>query len=147
MLIKKVSADCEDARNLCEELSNTLETITGNGGKASFDVNDMKNERSIFAVSYIDGKPCGCGAVKEISKDCGEVKRVYAKLKGKGIGSAVLLFLESESKKLGYTKLLLETRKVNENAVNFYLKHKYIICDNYGKYKDRDNAVCFSKEL
>lgn len=63
-----------DAETLLEELSNILETLTGSSGKASFNIEDV-----ITA----------------------EMKRVYARKPGMGIGSKIISYLENESQKLG----------------------------------------------
>ena len=34
-----------------------------------------------------------------------------------------------------------------EEAVRFYLTHGYRVCENYGKYKGREEAICFEKEV
>jgi ribosomal protein S18 acetylase RimI-like enzyme len=53
--------------------------------------------------------------------------------------------LEQKARALGYTELVLETRKVNTAAVAFYRKLGYVECANYGKYVGREEAVCMSK--
>lgn len=89
----------------------------------------------------------GCGAVRTMDAQTGEVKRVYAKEKGKGIGGKILRFLEEESRKLGYQTLRLETRRINKRAVQFYLSKGYKEIPNYGHYQNRPEAICFEKSL
>jgi ribosomal protein S18 acetylase RimI-like enzyme len=76
-----------------------------------------------------------------------EIKRMYAKHRGQRIGSEILHRLEKYAQEYGYKEIWLETRKVNENAVRFYLQQGYRIRDNYGKYVDRSEAVCFEKGI
>lgn len=148
-MIELVEKDinCEDAKMLIGELNHVLEKITGASGAKSFKNDDVKNERSVFLIAYVDGIPMGCGAIKEISADIAEVKRVYAKPNHIGIGNAILTELEKRAKALRFSKLILETRKVNQNAVSFYRKNNYEVCDNYGKYVNRPEAICFQKLL
>lgn len=145
--IKKECINSQDAIKLMHELSDTLEKITGNSGKGSFDNSDMLNPRSIFIIARDDNKAVGCGALREINNDIAEIKRMYAAEKNHGIGNIILLYLENKAKDFGYSKVILETRKCNENAVKFYLKNSYKIIDNYGKYIEMPQSVCFEKVL
>lgn len=146
-IIKKKPTD-HDAILLIEELSKTLETITGDSGKNSFDPKDVCVPRSLFVIAYDEnGEPLGCGAIRPIDKNIAEVKRMFAKTKTKGVGTKILLYLESEALKLGYSTLWLETRVINKAAVSFYKKRGYIQISNYGKYIDNPNAICFEKKL
>lgn len=145
--IKEERINSQDGIKLIEELSCTLEKITGNSGKGSFDYNDMLNTRSIFVIARDDNKAVGCGAFREITDDVAEIKRMYASEKNRGIGKMILLQLENREKEFGYLKVILETRKCNNNAIRFYLSNRYEIIDNYGKDKEMLQAVCFEKVL
>ncbi|GKU25244.1 GNAT family N-acetyltransferase [Clostridium folliculivorans] len=146
-IIKKNPTDC-DAIILMEELSKTLESITGDSGKNSFDPSDVCIPRSLFVIAYDEAyEPLGCGAIRPIDEDIAEVKRMFAKAKTKGVGTKILLHLESEALKLGYSTIWLETRVINRAAVSFYKKRGYIQIPNYGKYINNPKAICFEKKL
>lgn len=145
--IKEECIDSEEGKRLIKELSGTLEKITGSSGKGSFDNSDMLNPRSIFVIARDDNKAVGCGAFRKITSDIAEIKRMYAVEKNRGIGKMILLKLEDKAKEFGYLKVVLETRKCNKNAVKFYLSNGYRIIDNYGKYKEMAQAICFEKFL
>ncbi|GFP75351.1 GNAT family N-acetyltransferase [Clostridium fungisolvens] len=146
-IIKKTPTD-PDAILLMDELSKTLESITGDSGKNSFDPKDVCVPRSLFLIAYGEGEePLGCGAIRPIDANIAEVKRMFAKAKTKGVGTKILLTLESEALKLGYSTLWLETRVINRAAVSFYKKRGYIQIPNYGKYINNPNAICFEKKL
>lgn len=140
-------ADSPEATLLMRELSEELTRITGNSGTASFDVDDMRDARSVFAIARLDGEPVGCGAIRSYNERVAELKRMYAKHKGIGVGTSLLAFLEQESVRLGYKRILLETRRVNEAAIRFSLANGYEVCENYGRYAGRAEAICFSKKL
>ncbi len=140
--------DNPEAMELLEELSQALMNITGASGQNSFTLEDMDEARSCFVlVTNQDGKAVGCGAIRAISQEIAEVKRVYAKEKGQHIGTDILTYLEEKAKSLGFTALWLETRAKNNQAVSFYLKKGYVIRENYGKYAGNNQAVCFEKLL
>ena len=136
-----------DAQLLLGELNDTLTRITGASGALSFTEDDVSDSRAAFVIAYVDNKPVGCGALRPMCGSEAEIKRVYARPGTRGVGSAVVRALEQRARALGYSKLLLETRKVNANAVRFYQKLGYTVCDNFGKYIGREYAVCMEKLL
>jgi GNAT superfamily N-acetyltransferase len=133
--------------NLLEQLSNNLETRFGSSGKDSFKEWDENDSRFIFIKVSTSIEVIGCGGIRPISNEIGEVKRMYAKYKRTGIGKTVLAFLESEAKKVGYSEIYLETRIKNYEACNFYEKNGYNRIENYGRYIDKKDAACFGKKL
>lgn len=100
-------------------------------------------------VAYEDGKPMGCGAIKEYSPGSMEVKRMYTlpDSRGKGVASLVLKELERWAAELAYQKCILETGKRQPEAIGLYRKSGYKVIPNYGQYAGIENSVCFEKEL
>lgn len=148
MRIVETHPNASEATLLLNELSEELESITGNSGKSSFNENDVYVPRSLFVVAYSDNdEPIGCGAIRPISEDIAEVKRVFARVKGRNVGTEVLNYLETQAKKMGYSTLWLETRLINKRAVVFYENRGYHRIPNYGKYENRTEAICFEKNL
>ena len=146
--ITPISPFSEEAIHLMAELSKTLKDITGSGGRNSFDPNDVCKERAMFVIARDEsGVPVGCGAFRPMDDRTAEVKRMYAKVKGVGAGNQILSYLESQARQMGYQVLRLETRKVNETAVSFYLRNGYEVIPNYGHYEDRPESVCFEKKI
>jgi GNAT superfamily N-acetyltransferase len=133
---------------LMEELSATLMHITGDSGKASFDPHDVRGPNARFVVARdAQGVPVGCGAFRPMEAGVAEIKRMYARPGTSGVGSAVLAYLEAEARQLGFTRVRLETRRINERAVAFYTARGYARIENYGKYIGNAKAVCFEKQL
>ncbi|MFH1513283.1 MAG: GNAT family N-acetyltransferase [Bacillota bacterium] len=143
--VKEVSITSEDASGLLGELNAALTRITGASGEASFAAEDVADARGVFVIAYVNGEALGCGALRPLSERTAEIKRVYARPNAIGIGSAIVKALEEKARILGYTELVLETRKVNAAAVAFYMKLGYLPCPNFGKYVGREDAVCMSK--
>ena len=134
------------ARPLLDELSAQLGARFGGDGRDSFQ--DWADDaRYIFLLAQRGDEIVGCGAVRPISDAVGEVKRMYAKHPGQGIGRAVLAGLEALAQAAGYDELWLETRVANVEACRFYEQRGYQRIENYGRYVGRDNAACFGKQL
>ncbi len=100
-------------------------------------------------VAFENESAVGCGAIKELSKDSMEVKRMYVppKRRGHGIATKILNELESWALELKYPGCLLETGKKQPEAIELYKKNGYRIIPNYGQYENVENSVCFEKIL
>jgi N-acetylglutamate synthase-like GNAT family acetyltransferase len=146
MNIIETSAESAEATELMEELSAYLERLTGSSGKKSFNAATMKDEKSVFIIAKDDGKNVGCGAISKIDNNTAELKRIYTRIRNNNYGKEILKYLERKAGILGYKKIVVETRKINEGAVNFYIHNGYSIIKNYGKYKGREEAICFEKK-
>lgn len=148
LTIKEENIYSKDASILLDKLSDSLQTITGNDGRQSFDLSDMKKQNSLFVIARNERQtPVGCGAYHPLAEGIAEIKRMYASFPHTGIGSAILCYLEKQAKETGYETIQLETRKNNLVSISFYLHNGYKITPNYGIYQQRPEAVCFKKIL
>lgn len=145
--IKTADPNDEKVLAITEELSENLYLRFGSDGKNSFQDWQNDNSKFVFVIAELNNEIAGCGAIRPIDQNIGEVKRMYSKYPGKKIGMTILTFLEGKAITLGYTDLVLETRIKNESAIAFYQKQGYKIIPNYGKYKDRPEAICLGKSL
>lgn len=145
--IKITNPNDEKVLTITEELSTNLYLRFGSDGKNSFTDWQYDNSKFVFVIAEIDNKIVGCGAIRPIDENIGEVKRMYSKFPGKRIGQTILSFLENKAKAIGYSDLVLETRVKNQEATQFYQKQGYKVIPNYGKYTDRPEAICFGKSL
>lgn len=143
--IIKSHPESNEAKELIRELSELLLEITGDDGKSSFSNGDMDSPRSTFIVAQVKGENLACGSIRPLTKYTCEIKRMYSKKTKVGLGRQVLNELEKQAKEFGYKEICLSTRKVNKNAVNFYLANGYSPCESYGKYKDLSESICLSK--
>ena len=145
--IKITNPNGEKVLAIIEELSANLYLRFGSDGKNSFTDWQYNNSKFVFVIAEINNEIVGCGAIRPIDENIGEVKRMYSKFPRKGIGQTILSFLENKARAIGYSDLVLETRVKNQEATQFYQKQGYKIIPNYGKYRDRPEAICFGKSL
>jgi GNAT superfamily N-acetyltransferase len=139
---------CVDARALVAELSAVLERLTGATGQASFDADDVRVARAGFALARdAQGRALGCGALRPLADGCAELKRMFARPGTRGVGAELLRFLERQAVDWGYATLRLSTRRVNERAVAFYLRHGYRPIAGYGRYAGSVASQCFEKRI
>jgi GNAT superfamily N-acetyltransferase len=145
--IKITNPNNEKVAKIIEELSTNLYLRFGSDGKNSFSDWQNDNSKYVFVIAEINNEIVGCGAIRPIEENIGEVKHMYSKIPRKKIGQTILTFLENTAKTIGYTNLVLETRIKNQEATQFYQKQGYKVIPNYGKYIDRPEAICFGKSL
>ena len=91
----------------------------------------------------------GCGAIKVLSKESMEIKRMYVSknVRGRGLAGLILEELEKWSLELGYSYSRLETGKRQPEAIALYERKGYKIIPNYGQYVNVRNSLCFEKNL
>ncbi|MDL2354972.1 MAG: GNAT family N-acetyltransferase [Pseudomonadota bacterium] len=137
-----------DAVALIDALSAALAALTGDSGRSSFAIDDVRAAGACFAVARdANGHAVGCGALRPLADGIAEVKRMFARPGHPGTGSALLAFLEARAAALGYVAIWLETRAVNQRALRFYLARGYAAIPNYGRYAGNAQAVCLAKQL
>ena len=130
---------------LIEELSAELGKRFGDTGNDSFQEWNEESPKYVFVKASLKNEVVGCGAIRPISNDIAELKRMFSKYNRKGIGEKVLDYLAKKAKELKYKEIWLETRKLNREACAFYLKNGYKEISNYGKYVGNEKAICYGK--
>lgn len=146
--VEKSDPFSSESQRLIEMLSAELAAITGDNGKSNFTVDAMNGDKALWVLAKnAYGDAIGCGAIRPLAQNIAELKRMFSDRSVPGVGNALLTFLETSAKEMGYLELRLETRYINHRAVTFYEKNGYVRIENYGPYIGREEAVCFSKVL
>ena len=88
-------------------------------------------DQAIHAIALEDNEVLGVARMHESAEKQGQVRCVATATaaQGKGIGKAIMAYLEDQAKAKGWTEIVLEAR---ENAVPFYQRMGYtIIAESY----------------
>jgi len=88
-------------------------------------------DQAIHAIAVEDNVVLGVARMHESAEKQGQVRCVATATaaQGKGIGKAIMAYLEEQAKTKGWTEIVLEAR---ENAVPFYQRIGYtIIAESY----------------
>ncbi len=88
-------------------------------------------DQAIHAIAVEDNEVLGVARMHESAEKQGQVRCVATATaaQGKGIGKAIMAYLEDQAKAKGWTEIVLEAR---ENAVPFYEAIGYtIIAESY----------------
>jgi putative acetyltransferase len=93
----------------------------------------------ITSVTAREGGPLlGCGALKRIAPDHGEIKsmRTTYAARGRGVAAAVLTWLLAEARALGMDRVSLETGTQDYFAAahRLYRRHGFVDCEPFGDY-------------
>ena len=88
----------------------------------------------------------GCGAMKELTPEHGEIKsmRTHADHLRKGAGAAMLAHIIAQARERGYRRLSLETGSSDAfiPALSMYTAHGFAFCPPFGDYVE-DPFSCF----
>ena len=93
----------------------------------------------------------GCGALKELDPQHGEIKsmRTASAHVRKGVARAVVRHIIAEAKRRGYRRLSLETGSMAafEPARQLYTACGFTYCEPFGDYVNDPNSVFMTLEL
>ncbi len=80
-----------------------------------------------FVLARLDGDPVGCGALKRVDRETGEIKRVWVAkpVRGLGVARRILGRLEAAAREMGILTLRLDTNKALTEAHALYGKEGY----------------------
>jgi putative acetyltransferase len=111
------------------------------------DMDALAQPNVLFAVVRDDaGEAVGCGAIV-LGAEFGEVKRMFVRpqFRGRGLGRALLEFLEAEALARGCHRFVLETGFRQHEALAFYTRAGYERCAPFGNYTNDPESVFMEK--
>ena len=139
------------ARSLIETLNAELSATYPEQGACHFrlDAHEVSEGNGAYLVAWCGPRPIGCGAVRKIDFQIGELKRMYvaADQRGNGVGRAILEALESQARKLHLRRLVLETGVRQHAAIALYQRAGFSRIDPFGEYTTSPLSLCMSKDL
>jgi putative acetyltransferase len=111
-------------------------------------VDELAQDGAVFVAALLDGEPAGCGAVVTLAPGLGELSRFYVKssARRRGVGSAILKWLEEDSRRR-FERLVLETGTAQEESIALYEAHGYTPIKCWGKSEHNPRSRCYEKVL
>ncbi|MGD7044695.1 GNAT family N-acetyltransferase [Jeotgalibacillus proteolyticus] len=133
-----------------EHLSGMLEHSPPES-KHALGLEELKKSDITFWSAWEEEELLGCGALKEIDAQHGEIKSmrtVKAHLR-KGVARRLLEHAIDESRRRGYKRISLETGSMGafEPARQLYLRFGFTFCPPFNGYKEDPNSLFMTKEL
>ena len=140
-----------DVYALLEEHLRNMYELSPPESVHALDVSRLKGPDITF-WSVRDGDTLlGCGALKEIDPEHGEVKsmRTPQALRRRGAGRAVLIHILSEARRRGYKRLSLETGSMDVflPAQKLYESFGFTYCGPFADYKPDPYSVFMTLTL
>ena len=140
----------EIARFLEEHVEQML-SITPPESKHALDLDGLRKPGITF-WSVLDGDAqVGCGAIKELDACHAEVKsmRTASTRKRSGIASALLEHIITEARRMGFTRLSLETGSADffRPARKLYEKFGFDYCEPFADYRPDPHSVFMTRTL
>jgi putative acetyltransferase len=136
---------------LLEEHLSNMRAITPPQSVHALPVDGLRRSDVTFWSVWDDGELLGCGALKELDPQHGEIKsmRTVAKHLRKGVALAVLNHILSEAKRRGYRRLSLETGAMPEfePARQLYVRAGFRFCEPFADYVEDPNSAFMTMEL
>ena len=152
VVITRTDLTAEVSRKLIEALNTELSGAYPEPGATHFGLaaEEVSGRRGAFLVVHADGVPVGCGAVRLVDAETGELKRMYMAptVRGKGLGRKLVAALENEARSLGAKRLILETGIRQAAAIALYRNCGFEPIPLYGEYLlSPDTSLCFGKKI
>lgn len=98
-----------------------------------------------------DGALVGCGALKALGSDHGEIKSMHTveARRGEGLGKRMLEHILAEAGRRGYARLSLETGSMDGflPARRLYEAYGFVYCGPFADYAEDPNSVFMTLEL
>ena len=117
----------------------------------ALDVDALTAPGVTFWTARRDGELVGCGALKELDPDHGELKsmRTTAAARGTGVGRALLVYLVAEGRSRGYSRLSLETgtQEYFAPARGLYASQGFTGCGPFADYAEDPYSAYFTLVL
>jgi putative acetyltransferase len=114
-------------------------------------VEGLRTPDITFWSVWENGELLGCGALKELDPQHGEIKsmRTASAHQRKGVARAVVHHIIAEAKRRGYRRLSLETGAmvVFEPARRLYAACGFTYCEPFGDYVNDPNSVFMTMAL
>lgn len=117
----------------------------------ALDLDNLRKSDITFWSLWQNNDLAGCGALKRLSRDHGEIKsmRTAAAYLRQGVARKLLMHILKEAHIQGYTRLSLETGSivVFEPARRLYEELGFQYCPPFADYVEDPHSVFMCKEL
>lgn len=143
--------DQADVRALLEEHLRDMYATSPAESVHALDLAALSNSSITFWTARAGGRLLGCGALKQLDDQHGEIKsmRTAADARGRGVAAAVLGAILGEAVRRGYAHLSLETgtEDLFAPARSLYRRHGFTECPPFGEYVEDPHSVFLTRAL
>jgi putative acetyltransferase len=138
-------------RGLLDEHLANMRSISPPESTHALPIEGLRQPAVTFWTVWENGELLGCGALKELDPEHGEIKsmRTVSRHLRKGVAKAVLDHIIGEAMRRGYRRLSLETGSMAafEPARQLYARAGFSYCEPFADYIEDPNSVFMTREL
>jgi putative acetyltransferase len=138
-------------RKLLEEHLHSMTLHSPPESIHALDIEALRNPDITFWTVWDNGELLGCGALKALTSQHGEIKsmRTSSAQLRKGVARTLLDHIVEEARRRGYSRLSLETgsMKAFEPARELYLGCGFKYCEPFADYVEDPYSVFMTREL
>lgn len=117
----------------------------------AFDLSGLRSSDVSFWSMKLEGKTIGCGALKALNNESGEIKsmHVLSEFRGRGFSKLMLEHILADAKNRNYKSLYLETGSMDSfiAARELYKSYGFKECPPFGDYVLDPNSCFFELSL
>jgi putative acetyltransferase len=137
--------------DLLHEHLRCMERVSPPESRHALNLDGLRSPDITFWTIWNGPDLAGCGALKELDKQHGEIKSMrtaYAHQR-KGVASQMLQHILTEAKHRGYRRLSLETGSMDyfDPARKLYASFGFTNCGPFATYRLDPNSMFMTKEL
>ena len=117
----------------------------------ALDLNRLRAPQITFWAVWDGADLLGCGALKQLDADHGEIKSMHtaARHRRRGVAARLLTHIIAEARSRDFRRLSLETGSMAAFAParQFYESFGFALCEPFGDYRPDVNSVCMTMAL
>jgi putative acetyltransferase len=136
---------------LLEEHLRNMHSLSPPESVHALDLDGLRRPDVTFWTVWSGRELLGCGALKELAVDHGEIKsmRTVEQHRRSGVGRAMLVHIVEEARRRGYQRLSLETgtQPGFEPARRLYRSHGFVDCTPFADYIEDPNSCFMTRQL
>jgi putative acetyltransferase len=140
-----------EVRDLLQEHLRSMAELSPPESMHALDIDALRRPGISFWTAWSDTELLGCGALKEIDPEHGEIKsmRTVAAHRQRGVARSMLTHIIAEADHRSYARLSLETGSAQafEPARRLYASFGFTYCMPFGDYSEDPNSVFMTRML
>ena len=140
-----------EIRELLDEHLANMRSISPPESTHALPIEGLRQPDVTFWTAWENGELLGCGALKELDAEHGEIKsmRTVSRHLRKGVAKALLDYIIGEAGRRGYRRLSLETGSMAafEPARQLYARAGFTYCAPFADYIEDPNSVFMTREV
>lgn len=152
-MMRIIQGDFSDERviDLLDIHLSSSRAETPPGSAHALDLSRLQSPDISFWTIWDDQVLLGCGALKRLSSDHGEIKSMHTAkgMRRRGVATAMLCHVIASARACGMSRLSLETgsQEYFRPARELYKSHGFVECPPFGDYVPDPNSVFMSLDL